>query len=580
MSKNINACFLFVFSIAAWILAHASLTLINAAIFADTSSSDALNFELIISGILLCLGMFVFTNAKVSAFALSLGFSRMFLAGFQFLAFPLGTQALKELLFFIDLPGVDLSLAFPCSAGVGLASYMGFFVINAGSKTRYMYPASSFIEDAKRCKGKGTFVLGVDRKRFLKDVVAVEDKERALHCQVVGSSGSGKTQFTLSLAFQDMLRGWPVFFMENKADSRDFKMFLDLAKMAGREKDVIKIDFSDPLSARINPIRLPGNTHDPLAIANQIILAIGREPKVASESEFYQSLDLSRVFDMARIFTGMDQCLSLRRTYMYFSDRKYREKTFELCKKIKLVQGAKERLAAEAGDFTSLLTHLAPWSMGTLGRVLNAKHPDVTIENIFEKNLLAYVLIPLGSLRIQTNALGKMLIELLLSYSQMRQKKGYQTPASIILEEFSEFVTPSFSALVTTARSAGLCLTLSHQDFSQLRKVEGTDKDAFIGDVIGNTAGIKVFFNAVDDINAEKMAKMFGTFSEPSRTKRVTAGAMGMQSVGDYSERDVESFHIHPNEFKRLVPFKAGVRTVGDNAPRLVTTPSVFQIAL
>ncbi|MEK6544284.1 MAG: TraM recognition domain-containing protein [Elusimicrobiota bacterium] len=529
---------------------------------------ESFDAELIYASFLCLPLLFLSAKNKATGFLLSLGITRLCLA-----VLPHFKDSIPKSK--VSLIDHDPIIFVATAIGLGVYLLLCISRIHLGNKAAY--PVRKFLKDAKKAACQGNFILGIERKGgflFRKSVVLAESA-RCLHGQVVGSSGSGKTQLTLALAFQDMLRGWPVFFMENKGDSRDFGLFYELAKSAGRERDVIKIDFFDPASKKLNPIKLPGNP-DPLATTNQIMLAIGREPGGSSESEFYKHLDNARVLDMAKIFHASGQDLSLRRAYLFFSNPKFRKKTFFACEDhFKTINAAKARLGTEAGDLTAITTHLYPWASGILGKTVNPKHPDLVIEDIFNKKLLAYVLIPIGDLRNQTNALGKMMIELLLACAQKRQRNGFSLPASIILEEFSEFVTKSFSTLVSTARSAGFCLTLSHQDFGQLRRVEDMDKDAFVSNVNANTAGFKVFFNAVNDEDAEKMAKMFGTYTEAKKTRRIKVGLTGAKSTGDYSERETESFHIHPNEFKRLKAFKAGVKA-GDMPPKLVATPAVY----
>lgn len=393
--------------------------------------------------------------------------------------------------------------------------------------------------------------------------VHVTDSEREAHMQVVGPSGSGKSQLLFALSGQDMKRGMPVFFMEAKGDSSDFDQFLKLAGKAGRLGDVRYFNPQDPRSMTFNPIRrLPGQ--DETAITNQLARAIGREPTSKGEGQdYYRSLDYARMLNMVKVFLATGREFTLRDCLAYFSSGKAREKAFGLCPDARRVDAAWADFK-QGTDTTALTSAIAPWTTGELGRLLNSYAPDIRLEEVFDKRQLAYMAVPVGHLQMLANPLGRMMISALLSVAAARQK-SYPKPgaASVILDEFAEFATPVFASFIATVRSARFWTILSHQDLGQLQRIEGMSAEAFKSAVFANTSGCKVCFRTPDPEDAKFWAATLGTFTTHKDTEQVTKGWAGASKTGAVSRREVEEFKVHPNLLKNLRPGTALIYSAG-----------------
>lgn len=393
--------------------------------------------------------------------------------------------------------------------------------------------------------------------------VAVTDKEREAHMQIVGPSGSGKSQLLFALSGQDMKRGMPVFFMEAKGDSSDFDQFLKLAEKAGRRADVRYFNPQDPRSMTFNPIRrLSGQ--DVTAVTNQLARAIGREPTSTGEGQdYYRSLDYARMLHMIEVFCATGREFTLKDCLHYFSAEKARQKAFDLCKDSRLVDAAWADFK-QGTDTTALTSALAPWTTGELGRLLNSCSPDIRLEEVFDKRQLAYMAVPVGHLQMLANPLGRMMISGLLSVAAARQKQNPKPrAASVILDEFAEFATPVFASFIATVRSARFWTILSHQDLGQLKRIEGMSPEAFHSAVFANTSGCKVCFRTPAPEDAEFWAATLGTYKTFDDTEQVTKGWAGSSKTGAGSRRKVEEYKVHPNLLKNLTPGTALIYSAG-----------------
>ena len=395
--------------------------------------------------------------------------------------------------------------------------------------------------------------------------------------QVVGPTGSGKSQLLFAITAQDMRRGMPVFFMEAKGDHLDFNQFLALATRCDRRSAVRYFNPQDRRSMSFNPIRrVPGQ--DATALSNQIARVLGREPTSSGEGQdYYKSVDYAKIQNMAEVFWSTELQFTLQDCFYYFSNSECREKAFGLCKDHRLVDMTKREFEQNP-DTTALISAIRPWTTGTLGNLLNTYSPEIKLEEIFEKRQLAYFAIPIGHLQVLANPLGRMLISGLLSVASWRHQADIKpAPASVILDEFAEFATPVFKSFIATVGSARFWTILSHQDLGQLKNVQGMDKEAFDSAVFNNTSGCKVCFRTPDPEDAEFWASTLGTYQAFENTERVQQNILGVRKTGEMSRRKVDHYKVHPNILKNLEPGMALFFAPG-HEDSLARTARVFNL--
>jgi len=409
------------------------------------------------------------------------------------------------------------------------------------------------------CKDGETF-LGITAPG---NDITIGPREREGHMQVVGPTRSGKSQFLLALAAQDMKERLPVFFMEAKGDRADFDQFLKAAALTGRVESVRYFNPQDARSMTFNPIR-PVAGQDSTAIANQIARAIGREPSSSGEGQdYYRGVDYAKIQTMAEVFCSTGHAFTLRDCHDYFAYPEARDHALLLCPDKRLREAARSEFVVSP-DSSGLTSALRPWTTGALGELLNSYAPQIRLEDVFERRQLAYFAVPVGHLQVLANPLGRMVISGLLSVAASRQKADPKPgPATVVLDEFAEFATPVFASFVATVGSAKLRTILSHQDLGQLKRVQGMDKEAFDSVVFNNTSGCKVCFRTPDPDDAEFWAATLGTHTTTSDTERVEGRLLGDHRTGDRSRRSVEEFKVHPNLLKSLEPGTALVLAPG-----------------
>lgn len=301
-----------------------------------------------------------------------------------------------------------------------------------------------------------------------------------------------------------------------------------------------------------NPIRpVPGQ--EPRSVAEQFTRAIGKEPGSTGQAkEYYDHLDYAKIQSMAEVFCRIGLEFTLRDAFYYFSDKGARVKAFDLCTDRKLVAMA-EAGFKESEDTSGVTSMIRPWITGRLGELLNSYSPQIKLEEIFEKGQAAYFAIPAAHLQLLANPLGRMIITGLIDLSSWRQNAWPKPePASVILDEFAQFATPSFRTFIETVGSARMWTILSHQTINQLMRVQGVEPSDFKSSIFDNTSGCKVVFRTPNPEDAEFWAAMLGTHRSYEDTEQVRKTFWCEARTGAVSRRWVEQFKIHPNRLKNL----------------------------
>jgi len=404
-------------------------------------------------------------------------------------------------------------------------------------------------------------------------------EHRGRHMQIMGPTRSGKSQLLLSLCAQDMRAKRAVFMMEAKGDVGDFRQFGRLARATGRAEELRYFNPADDRSMTFNPIR-PTPGQDAVSVANQISRAIGREPGGGGDSEYFKSVDYSRIQTMAEIFMASGRAFTLKDAFYYFEFKECRQRAYELCKDKSLIALAERQYEGRAADTSALTAHLRPWISGQLGRLLNSYEPQIRLEDIFNKGRLAYFAIPIGHLQVLANSLGRMVVAGLLAEASRRQRMERKpAAASVVLDEFPEFATPVFASFIATVGSANFWTVFSHQDLGQLRKVEGIDPDVFFSALYSNSSGCKVFFNLPHPADADLIARAAGTVTTLKTTEAVESGFFGDVDTGRKSLREVEEFVAHPNVLRSLPPGMA-VAWAHRRRPAVISTAAAYSLDL
>ena len=172
----------------------------------------------------------------------------------------------------------------------------------------------------------------------------------------------------------------------------------------------------------------------------------------------------------------------------------------------------------------------------------------------------AIVLFSLDSLRYpeQARLFGKLVISDIKSQVTTHRTKRAGEWANLLFDEFNVFVSSNVMDLVTKSRSAGFCIVLAMQGFSDIDRLPGGE--ALRRQIIQNCNTI-IIQRINDPQDAEELAALFGTQQTYLFTYQVDE--LGATDLG--SMRPEQEFIIHPNDIKGL---KLGEAFVKYHDPR------------
>lgn len=383
----------------------------------------------------------------------------------------------------------------------------------------------------------------------------VHDSIRTRPTLVLGSTGYGKTELLLSLAFSDMAKKRPVFFIDGKCDLETLHKLHFYAKQANRPfYAFLPFQDGDRLTCSWNPF-----------VSDVLSISTITEAFINSYSDPQQALNRNDPGGAGYyIETQRAVCSNLMRAlhssgYQYsISDIRYLIENSNLLdsKLVPLLKpegfqsyGELKRLVSKEGRdfpdvmsrFTNFLSQFRHWSV-------NSYNPTITIERIIDERAVLYAGLPVNSQPVEMAAIGNMLINLLKATSSVLQTKGVglQTQIGCFADEAGSFVDSGLAEWICKVRSTGFLLSLGLQTLGQL---EGR-RSGFGSEIRSNAPNV-MLFNPKDRPTAEWFSGLVG--SEARRS--VTASLVDSDvETGSGSVRLNDTPRVHPDAILALNP--------------------------
>jgi hypothetical protein len=352
--------------------------------------------------------------------------------------------------------------------------------------------------------------------------VVIEDESRVRHTHIVGATGSGKTVLLEQLIYQDLARGLGAMIIDPKGDRELYDRIKHFCKKLGRESDLSLLSATyGSESVRWNPCRLGGSAE---LQTKWFHSGVYQEPFYAKACE----LGLLQSFNQLLLDKPEGFTLSDLVAVMESLSRKDKNETLQ-----------------------GLAYELYNIAQGEWGEMLCAKEAsqhrrEVSLLDLTRKNEILYVDLPTEAKAVQSGRIGRLLLQEMMLISGMR--KIYPSirgpkPFSIFVDEFDAFASEGFATFLNKGRSSGFMIHMAHQTLSDLKRIS----DSFMGQVLGNCAVRFVFRQDIPE-DAETWARFMGTRTEVVKTFQTLNGL----STGVSSNREAQSFRIHPDAIKEL----------------------------
>jgi len=334
------------------------------------------------------------------------------------------------------------------------------------------------------------------------------ESQRNRHLYVLGATGTGKSTSLFNLAMQDIQTGSGVCLIDPHGDLYDQVLRAIPLK---RAKDVVLLDPSQrDRAVGLNLLECVGSHRDMQIsfVINEILAIINKlyDMKLCGgpmfEQYFRAALQLVMI-DTAAPGTLVD-------VSAVFEHRAYRESLIKMAGPSLVVDfwHMAERTGGEAS-----LANIAPYIISKLNAIVHnamlrpiigQATSTIDFREIMDNRRILLVNLSRGALgELGMRLLGTIILTKMIcaSMSRLDMDPLRRTPFHVIVDEFQHFTTDATASLLSESRKFGICLTLAHQNLSQLYTHES--RDSLIHSVLGNVGSIALFRLGAPD--AEKL---------------------------------------------------------------------------
>jgi hypothetical protein len=437
-----------------------------------------------------------------------------------------------------------------------------------------------------RNRPAGTTVVGVaPPKQFLGrwQPIYLSERQRSSHRDVVGKTGSGKTQSVLLPEFlQDALAGKGIVFVDGKGSDETLAAILAIATLA-RRREQVRV-FSLPawnqpqlFSHTYNMVHVsprgPGKDRtggDPAVVAERVfsVLPLG-------ENVFYNTHAKVVFTNLCRLLHGIvdDDWRGIPFTLRDISvclkgvgSLNEREEgqdgrgdgwgnALRWCLQASKDQVARREIESQVRRLGRRVHETFSGIVGAVdcfeSPLVNACDPDIVFEEVLQQNLIAYVQLPANLFKLQARALGRVILGDVEQQGAMRQifrRERNQTACAVKVDEFGRFADQQFVDSLAQLRDANLQFTIAHQSLADLEIVSREFRDA-----VWDNTRTKDVLSQDNPSLCEMLAKSIGTEQVVEQTVRRESGPFWTSiQTQDASTKMVEAYRLHPNRIKSL----------------------------
>jgi len=371
------------------------------------------------------------------------------------------------------------------------------------------------------------------------------------HVLIFGSTGSGKTEALVSLAYNSLLQGSGLIYVDGKGDNSLYAKIFSMARTMGREDDLLLINFMTGARDIVGPQKTRiSNTMNPFArgsssMLSQLVVSMMDSAASTPDGDMWKGRAISFVEALMKILVYMrdrgDLLLDANAVRQYFALTKLEsialDKKFPLPPDDRLVpideapdvvlepianylatlpgfnKAKKGNQAGEVleqhGFITMQLTRVFTSLADTYGHIIRTNLAEVDFKDVVLNRRILVVLLPaLEKAPEELSNLGKIIVSSLKammasglgeevegSYQQVIERKptNSPTPFLCILDEYGYYAVKGFAVVPAQARSLGFSAIFAGQDLPAFEKASKEEAAS-----IGANTNIKICMKMED----------------------------------------------------------------------------------
>lgn len=400
----------------------------------------------------------------------------------------------------------------------------------------------------KPTPAKGIYHFGNQLKT--KDEIWFSNDDMRTHALIFGSTGSGKTQLLISLAYNALLQASGFIYVDGKGDNSVFSQIFSMVRSMGRDDDILLINFMTGARDIIGPQEKKlSNTLNPFANGSssmlaQLVVALMDSSSGSSDGDMWKGRAIGFVESLMKVLVAMRDAghilldANVIRNYFhlprleaiiidkvfirdgqdsinldFLPDQVLEPLTnyvltlpgFNREKKGKQVSQVLEQHGFITMQLVRVFTSLAD----TYGHILRTNLAEVDLSDVVLNRRILCVLLPaLEKSPAELSQLGKVIIATLkammaaglgdsvegdLSDIVDSRPTASETPFLCILDEYGYYAVEGFAVVPAQARSLGFSVIFAGQDLPAFQKASKEEAAS-----IGANTNIKVCMKLED----------------------------------------------------------------------------------
>lgn len=370
------------------------------------------------------------------------------------------------------------------------------------------------------------------------------------HALIFGSTGSGKTEALVSLAYNALIQGSGVIYVDGKGDTSLFAKMFALARKMGREDDLLLINFMTGARDIIGPQKSRiSNTMNPFSrgsssMLSELVVSLMDSSSNSGDGDMWKGRAIAFVQALMKILVYMRDkghiLLDANSIRNYFLLPKLEsiviDNEFPINENYSIPikdvpdvviepiknyvinlpgydKNKKHRQGSEVleqhGFITMQLTRVFSSLADTYGHILRTNIAEVDFKDVVLNRRILVVLLPaLEKSPEELSNLGKLVVASLKammaaglgeevegSYQEVIERKptNAPTPFLCILDEYGYYAVPGFAVVPAQARSLGFSAIFAGQDLPAFQKASKEEAAS-----IGANTNIKVCMKLED----------------------------------------------------------------------------------
>jgi intracellular multiplication protein IcmO len=422
--------------------------------------------------------------------------------------------------------GNDIFFLFGIVSAIVLFSHraiLPFRLPKRSKKKDYNSPAPG---GNKPTPAAGIYYVGNDRKT--NEELWFTNEDMRTHMLIFGSTGSGKTEALVSIAFNALIQSSGFIYVDGKGDNSLFSKIFSMVRYMGREDDLLLINFMTGARDIIGPQkRRLSNTMNPFALGSSSMLAQLVISLMEAAAEGSPSADMWKGRAMAFVEALMKVLVAMRDAEYILLDANVIRNYFTLERLEAMVldkvfiRDNQESVSLEGfppvvmepisnyvlnlpgyqkdkkgkqvsqvyeqhGYITMQLTRVFTSLADTYGHILRHRLAEVDLKDVVLNRRILTVLLPaLEKSPEELANLGKVIIASLRvimaaglgeevegKYAELVKRKptNAKTPFLCILDEYGYYAVKGFAIVPAQARSLGFSVVFAGQDLPALQK--------------------------------------------------------------------------------------------------------------